>query len=74
MRQFYTAYEHNSIRQLLTVQLQTPDSQPNVIGPLPTAQLHKSDNNMNNLAVVDGQNVKYDNEQYIIGQLATGQL
>lgn len=46
MRQFYTAYEHNQIGQLLTAQLQNNDKQQDIIGQLPTVQLlstHTSD-------------------------------
>jgi predicted nuclease of restriction endonuclease-like (RecB) superfamily len=39
MRQFYGAYEHNTIGQLLTAQLQGIDYEFNIIGPSLTAQL-----------------------------------
>jgi hypothetical protein len=42
MRQFYTAYEHTSIGSLLTIQLQIPDKQGDIIGQLATVQLQSS--------------------------------
>jgi hypothetical protein len=42
MRQFYSAYEHNPIGQLLTAQLQNNDTQQDILGQLPTAQLQST--------------------------------
>lgn len=43
MRQFYTAYEHNLIGSLLTIQLQNTDMQGDTIGQLATIQLQSSE-------------------------------
>ena len=64
MRQFYAAYEHNQIGQLLTVQMQSGDKQHDIIGQLATAKL-QSDQVLKDWPSTTVQSDKFDLSHFL---------